>query len=361
MTKKIMLPVIMTLLFAMQAVAQDVPAPKLTPVPTSEKHQQILREAVALHDQGDYDGAISKYQQILAENPDDAAALYEMGFSLSAKGDYRKSQETAYKGAQYQSRFLPGFYVLIGNNFDHLNEHEKAIKVYKAGIKLFPEDGQLYYNLAITYISLQKPDEAKHSLKDAVRFGPNHPSSHLGLSQLYARDNYKIPAILALCRFLTLEARSRRSVAALQSLREMMESGVSQGGDGKNITITLDPSAKTDEGDFNAASLALSLLGATRNLEKNKGKTEMQLLVDKFTVLFEVLSRPDADKKSSGFAWTYYRPYFAELKSRNLVEPFCYYIHQSANSAEVAKWLSQNAERVEQFLNWSQNYPWSTK
>jgi hypothetical protein len=361
MSKKIILLGVVMWLCSMHAVAQDIPAPKLTPVPQSEKHQQMLREAVALHDRGEYDGAISKYQQILSENPDDLLALYEMGFSFFAKGDYRKSMETAYKGAQYQSRFLSGFYVLIGNNFDHLNDHEKALKAYKAGIKLFPEDGQLYYNLAITYISLQKHEEAKQSLKDAVRFGPNHPSSHLGLSQLYARDNYKIPAMLALCRFLTLEARSRRAVAALQTLHEMTESGVSQGADGKNITITINPSAKTDEGDFNGASLALSLLSATRNLEKNKDKTEMQLLVDKFSIVFGVLAETSAEKKSSGFAWNYYRPYFAELKSRNLVEPFCYYIHQSANSAEVSKWLSQNAERVEQFLNWSQNYPWSTK
>lgn len=361
MLKKITLLVVATLLFSLLAVAQDIPAPKLTPVSTAEKHKEIMRAAIALHDRGDYDGAISRYQQVLAENPDDVAALYELGFSLFAKGDYQKSLATAYQGAQYRSRQLSGFYTLIGNNLDHLNDHEKAVKVYKAGLKLFPEDAQLHYNLAITYISLGQTDAAKQSLKEAVRLAPNHPSSHLGLSQLYSRDNYKVPALLALCRFLTLEANSRRSVAALQNLRELLQSGVRQGADGKQITIFMDTSTKTDEGDFNAVTLALSLLGASRNLEQNKGKTEMQLLADGFDTFFAILSETSADKKSSGFAWNYYRPYFVELKRRNLVEPFCYYIYQSSRSAEVSKWLSQNAERVEQFLNWSQNYPWRTK
>ena len=88
-------------------------------------------------------------------------ALYELAFSYSMKKDHRKSLETAYKGAHYKSKHLAGFYLVIGNNLDLLGEPNKAVDVYKAGIKLEPNTSILYFNLAITYTNLKKPDEAK--------------------------------------------------------------------------------------------------------------------------------------------------------------------------------------------------------
>jgi tetratricopeptide (TPR) repeat protein len=356
MFRRINLSVVGLLFFFAQAFAQDIPAPRMTPVASTESHAAIIHDAIALHDQGDYGGAISKYQQVLAENPNDVLALYEMGYSYFAKKDFNKSLETAYKGAQYNSKYLPGFYVLIGNNLDHLKEHEKAIKAYKAGIKLFPDAVQLHYNLAVTYASLNKFEDAKKSFKEAVAAEPNHPSSHLGLSQTYSKDNYKIPAMLALCRFLIVEPNSNRSVTAIQTLKAMAQSGV-KSEDDKKITILMDASAKTDEGDFDAASLALSLMGAARRLEESKNKTQAQLFVDSFDMLFSAMG--NSDKKSAGFAWNYYRPYFVEMQSRKYVEPFCYYIQQTNKSDEVQNWLLKNHAQVEEFLKWSRAYRWS--
>lgn len=349
--------VALLLLTAVPLAAQDIPAPKLKPSPTTDAHRDVIREGVALHEQGDYDGAIRKYQQVLSETPDDAGALYELGFALFAKGDYSKSLEVAMKGAQYESSMLAGFYTLIGNDFDQLKQPDKAIKAYQAGIKRFPDDSQLRFNLAITYISLNKSEDAKKSLKEAVRLDPNHPSSHLGLSQLYEAGGYKIPALLAFARFLVLEPNSRRSLAALRHFRQLMQSGVSVGSD-KQINITLDTSEKKDEGDFSSIGLAMSLLGASRHLEENKNKTDMQLTAEWLDSFFAILAESKEEKKTSGFAWNYYRPYFVEMKRQNLVEPFCYLIHRSSNVPEVQRWLSQNNERVTQFLAWSKNYAW---
>src|SRR5215471_6370194 len=122
-------------LFGVVAAAQDIPAPNRTAIPSTDAHRAIIREGVAFHDQGDFDRAIRKYQEVLAEAPGDTGALYEMAFSLFARGDYQKSLETALTGAQYDSPQLPHFYVLIGNNYDQLKQPEKAVKAYQAGIK----------------------------------------------------------------------------------------------------------------------------------------------------------------------------------------------------------------------------------
>ena len=337
--------------------AQAIPPPKLTPTPTSERHRALLNEAVGLHNQRAFDAAIAKFQQVLQENPNDVTAIYELGYSYFEKGDYMKSLRTAYSGAQYKSEELAGFYLLMGSNLDKLDEPENAIKVYKTGMKLFPNNGLFHFNMAITYLNIERPDEAKKSLKLAAALEPEHPATHLGLGQLYLTGGYKVPAVLALSRFLVLEPDTNRSSAALQTMEGIIRSGIGPPTDSR-ISVVIEPKGKTDEGDFSTVSLSLSMIAASPHLEKNRGKSEMQLAVEDFSTLFAVLAEVTAGKNHSGFAWNHYRPYFIEMQSKNHVEPFCYYTRQTSNNKVIAKWLSENATRVNEFLNWSRNYQW---
>jgi lipopolysaccharide biosynthesis regulator YciM len=319
----------------------------------------LLREAVALHDRGQYDEAIGKYQQILNENPDDVEALYEMGFSYAAKRDYQKSLEIGLKGSQYKSNLLQRFYTMVGNNLDHLGQPEKALKVYREGLKQFPREGQLHYNMAITLLGMKKSDDAKKSLKQALKVTPNHASSHLALSQLWLKENYKIPALLAACRFLMVEPKSQRSPAVSQIVNQIVQGSAQKGKDPNSISVLIDSSPKNDEGDFDPINAAMGLLAASRLIEKNKDKTEAQLFAASLSTLFEIMA--EGAQKSSGFAWEYYRPYFSEMSRRKLTEAFCHYILQSTNSEEANKWLTQNFERARELLDWSKNYQWTSR
>jgi tetratricopeptide (TPR) repeat protein len=356
MSRKILM-IFLSLALLQSAVAQDIPKPTRTAVPTLEKHRAILSQSIALHDRGDYDNAILGYEEILKQNPDDTVAIYEMAYSYSAKKDYRKSLELAYRGAQYSSKQLAAFYVMIGSNLDLLGQADNAVNVYKAGIKLFPENSLMHFNLGVTLIGQNNPLEARKSFREAVVFNPVHPGSHLALGDLYFKGNYPLPALMAMSRFLVLEPKTRRSSAALQVIRDVLGRAATRDPNTGTVRVTLDASVKKDEGDFETLMTALGLVGASRYLEENEKKTEMQIIVDQITTLFAIMSEGD-DKKQSGFAWNYYRPYFIEMSRRKLVEPFCYYIYQSSQSAEVARWLDQNAEKVNEFVAWSQSYRW---
>ena len=357
MAKARTLIAIILLLTSVGVAGQEIKAPTLTPAPQTDKHREMLQDAVRLHDKGNYDGAIAGYLEILKENPDDISALYELGFSYFANREYQKSLDIANKGARYKSHLLAGFYTLMGNDLDHLGQADKAIKVYNEGIKQFPGDVQLHYNLAIALAGAKKADEAKKSFKNALSINPDHPSSHFGLSRLYQEENYKIPALLAACRFLVLEPKTARSATMLKMVDQITQGGVQKGKDPNNISIVIDTGGKTDEGDFNSVTGALSLIAAARYLEKNKGKSEIRLFIDNLSTLLAIMS--ESKQKGSGFAWDYYRPYFCEIGNRKFVEPFCYYISQSAQSEEVERWLTLNSERVREFLAWSKGYQWT--
>ena len=355
MTRKLFLLLVAGLLFPATGLSQGIPEPRLTPAAELDKHRDLMREAIAFDERRDFDPAIPRLQQILQENPGDVRAIYQLSYSHFGKEEYEKSLAVAYSGARYKSPHLSAFYLLIGNNLNRLEEYELAIRVYKQGKKSFPTDVQFPMNLAITFLNFGKPEEARKCLKESAALDPNYASSHLGLGQLYFSSGYKVQAVLALCRFLVLEPDSSRSAAALKTMQGIIQTGIGPAEESK-IGIVIDATMRTDEGDFNAGNLALSMLAASPYLEKNKGKSEMTLTVENFSTLFAVLS--EGKKNQSGFAWNYYRPYFVEMKNRNYVEAFCNYIYHSGGSAEASNWVVQNGEKVSEFLNWSKSYQW---
>ena len=88
--------------------AQD--APTREPAVVTAEEESILRAGIDLHDKGQYDDAIAKYQQVLAKSPANVTALFEMAFSYMAKKDYDHALESARKGAEFKSDLLPMFY-----------------------------------------------------------------------------------------------------------------------------------------------------------------------------------------------------------------------------------------------------------
>jgi tetratricopeptide (TPR) repeat protein len=342
------------------AAAQQLPDPKLTPQPSTDSQTAAIREGVALHDRGDYDGAIRKYEGVLAENPSNVLALYEMSYSYSAKRDYNKSIELATRGAQYQSDQLAGFYVLIGNDLDILGQTDKAIEVYKRGLKLFPSNGALHFNLGVAYKNAGRLDDAKKSLKTSLTINPQHPGSNLLLAALFYNMGYRTPALLAAARFLALEPKGERAATALKIVREVLGGGATPGSKPNEITINVDMNAKKDEGDFAGIDMFLGLAAAVDMSDKDKGKpkTEAERLVGQFDSLITMIGEQEAKRKQTTFVFQYYVPYFEEMKRRGLVEAFVYNALQSTGLPGVREWIDANSGHVMQFLLWNKNYQW---
>jgi outer membrane protein assembly factor BamD (BamD/ComL family) len=356
---KTLTPVILLVLFCVSsAIAQDLKPPTLTPAPGTESQKRLINEGIVLHDRGDYDGAVAKYEEVLKENPDNDWALYEIGYSYQMKKDYRKSLEYAYKGAQYKSERLSQFYVLIGNDLDELGEGKKSVEVYEKGIKLRPDNFLLYYNLAITQSKLKNVEEIRKNLKKALYLNPNHASSHAALAQFFAAMRYKVPALFAAMRFLVIEPESPRTARVYKIFSDTLSGGATAGKNPNEINIFVDMGGKKDEGDFGSLDLILGIVGAANMTEEKKNKSEIERLVDRLDSFFAIVSEGDPKGDKAKFTYRYYIPYFIELKNKKYVEPFAYYISQSTDLKGVPEWLAANQSRVNEFLTWSRNYQW---
>lgn len=346
------------LLLALTAAGQKLKPPKLVPTPSTESQEQLIREGIELHDKGDYDGAINRYEEVLRESPSNVQALYEMSFSYYAKKDYQKSIDVGYRAAQFKSDLLEAVYVQLGTCFDDQGNPQKAVETYKAGLKLARSSSLLEYNLAVTYLHTRQLEDARAAVKKAAALDPNHASSHLLLSTLFDKGSYKIPSLLAAWRFLILEPASQRAEVVLELINKLMQAGVSPGKDGNNIRLILETGQKKDEGDFRSIDLFMGLMRAANYAEKNKDKSEMQLLVANFNSLFSILSESTTKADRSKFTWKYYVPYFVEMKQQGHTEAFIYYVNQRGTIAGVDEWLKQHPNKVADFLAWSRSYRW---
>jgi tetratricopeptide (TPR) repeat protein len=347
------------MLLGITAVARaSLDDPKLVPAPSTESQEALIKEGVALHEKGDYNAAIKKYEQVLAENPSNVGAMYELSYTLEAKKDYQKSLETARKGVQYRSELLDQFYLVIGNDLDDMGQPDKALAAYREGVSVAPRNFLLHYNIALVYERQKKPDEARKAVKTAAILNPKHASSQLLLAVDFSKSNFRIPSLLAAGRFLILEPNTARSGSALDIVQQALRAGVGPGSQPGNISILFDPNSRKEEGDFTSIDMVLSISRAGSSMDKDKKKTEAEIQVDQWSILIGVLTGAQANKKAPEFVLTYYAPYFSELKKRGFVEPFVYHILQKSRIAGVSEWLAAHQAAVKEFLAWSDGYQW---
>lgn len=330
--------------------------------------EKLVNEGVAYHDKGDYDDAISKYNQALELDKDNLLALAEKSFTLNSLRKYEESIEICKKAIEKHpnDNSLKNVYVTYGNDLDELKKTDEAFAIFDEGLKVFPEYYQLHFNKGITYSSIRKYDEAILSFQQAILINPKHASSNNAIARLEKMNGRKIPAILSFCRFLVTEPQSARAEENLNSLKELMSANVKKTGE-KSITVTIDPKMLSDntkkekikDNDFSTTELISTMDIALDFDEKNINKTEVQNFIRKFETICASMS--EMKKKNFGFYWDVYAPYFIEMKKNNLIEPFGYIVYASSETKELNDWLETNQKELDRFYDWSKNYNWKKK
>ena len=129
---------------------------------------KLLEEGVALHDKGQYQEAIKKYDEALKILPNNSNLLYEKAYSIYAMGnsaEAKKVLEKLFKKANAED-YLPSAFLFYANLLDDGGEPFKALEVYDKGIDLANDDDygnlqMLHYNKALTISRLSDENKAK--------------------------------------------------------------------------------------------------------------------------------------------------------------------------------------------------------
>lgn len=303
----------------------------------------LIAEGVRLHDAGKYDEAIEKYRAALAVEPGNLEAIYEIGFAYFASGDYQRCLDELEPFLERSGRYKPLYYASLGNCSDMAGKPKKAMRWYEKGLGEFPNDAVLAFNAGVTQMKLEEWGEARRLLKLAISSNPLHRSAHLNLSLAFAAGGYRIPAILALLRFLSLETEGPRAEEAAGRLLALLGAGVTKTGESE-YTIQFDADLPKDEGDYAAAELVRSLGGAVVETIEWDGKAEGDKIFYRLDSLLASIDEDKGGKKD--FARETYLPFVHELREAGLFEAFAYRFLAPVGPPDMKEWLDRNPTKL---------------
>lgn len=315
----------------------------------STEIENLILKGIEFHDNGEYKKAIEIYQKALSIDPNSSLANTEIAISYYYDKDYKNAEIYSKKAIDLGKDNLIIAYITYGNSLDIQGQTKKAIKCYKKAMRDY-DHYLLYYNYAIACFNSGKTDEAYDAVIKAINNNNSHASSHLLLSEIMIKKGSRIKAMLPLYFFLLLEPNSERSAMQYQTLINLFNYGVSKTSDSDtsiNINVFL-PNIKDEE--FASVEVMISMIIASNSIEKNKGKSDLELFAQNNESLFNMIGELKND--NSGFWWDFYVSFFCDMTNKNLTKPFSYYI--SLSEGEKAKeWLESNNEEFEKLKNWA--------
>ncbi|WBO85483.1 tetratricopeptide repeat protein [Hymenobacter yonginensis] len=328
--------------------------------------QELVQQGVALHDQGKYDEAVLPYKEALKQDPANITARYELAMTYNTQDRNAEAVALCKEILKQEPKPDASFYSTYGNALDGLKKPKDAAKIYQEGLKRYPNDGPLYFNLGITQAKgLDQPAEAIASMQQSVRCRPEHANSHSALATLTAMQGNRIAALLETLRLLQLEPTGPRAAASLARLDRLVGQGVKQTGDNSiSINMSADVlkqvnSKKSQPDNFSQADMLLTMATALDFDEKNKSKAPTERLVEKLSSLCQGLAEGKPEQQE-GFVWQYYVPYFVAMEKQGHLPALAYTVQASRAEAtpDVKAWLSAHPTQVQALQEWSRTYIW---
>lgn len=322
----------------------------------------LMREGMELRHSGKMESALKLYHQALEIDPENANVLYELCISYFQLGDYDNSIEYGERGAELDSELRSQFYSAIGSCYDNMGQPEKAVAMYKKGIATDPAAPMLRYNLALTLANKGDLAGAEKAIKDELLVNPEHASSHMLLSILYAERNERVPALLGTVRFLMLEPEGPRSEEALRRLKDLLTTGVKQPKKDANgrgdINILLDMGEST-EGDFKGIDMMLGILTAGTLID-SVPTSEFRNMQKMLRMTLGLIGEKKKGESGKGFAAEYYVPYFAAVHDSGKTDILVRTVLMSHDDPEAQAWLNEveNMKAVQDFIEWSRKFAW---
>ncbi|UUC44041.1 tetratricopeptide repeat protein [Flavobacterium cerinum] len=313
----------------------------------NEQARAKAKEAIKLMDNGEIDKSITLLEECQKIDPKDFIYSYEIAYAHMQKKDYEKAIAILNKTKKYQN-INSQVYQMSGNCYSYLNQPEKAIKEYDAGLKIFPNSGNLHLEKGNVFLIQKKYDEAYSNYIKGVESDPMYSSNYYRLAQLLSDSNQKLSGLIYGEIFMNLERTTKRTLEVSKLLYKTYQDA---------ITITND-STKID---------FCQIIITTNELENGKfkmpfcgifGKNFMLAMTNEKEINLKSLA-----KMRSAFLQYYFKEdykdypnvlfdYHKKLQDHNLMESYTYYLLQMGNPEEFKKWQEQNQKQFQTFKDW---------
>lgn len=169
----------------------------------SAENQGLYDRATAASARKDTAGAISLFEQVVANDPQDFVAWAELGTLYFKDEKFPKAEDAYLRALQAKPDFLLAM-LNLGKLQLAQKKYDIAVDVLTKAVTLDPKSADAQQYLGEAYLGLKKGSKALGPLNEALRLDPNGKADiHLRLAALYNAAGMKDKAALEYEQFLT--------------------------------------------------------------------------------------------------------------------------------------------------------------
>ena len=139
-----------------------------------------LREAINLHQQGEFQSAAETYRKVLAIQPGLAEVQCNLGSALKAAGEPTQAK-AAFERAVALAPNLTSAHFNLGNLYREQRGWEAAASCYRRALAAEPKFAQAHNNLGAVLLEMGKREDAIHCFRRAVELKQPFPSAYVNL------------------------------------------------------------------------------------------------------------------------------------------------------------------------------------
>lgn len=194
--KRIALAVLFLSLFIGCAKAQRLPS-QADPVCEEEADEAIQS--------GDYESGIRLHLELLKRAPENALAMYHLGYAYGMAGDHGKEAESYEKAIALGYGEDADLYYNLGMAYGELDSTSKAIAAFRKALQIDPENADIRVGLGLAYRSDTDFSAAEEEFRRAIELMPEHIEARLNLAVLYADTGHLTKAREQLKKILQIE------------------------------------------------------------------------------------------------------------------------------------------------------------
>jgi hypothetical protein len=330
-------------------------------VANDQKALTLAKQAIDLADKrGAYTDALQLLVQAKKLDPRNVNFAYETAYVYYQQKKYDLAIKELKPLVNGKKAPDARFYQLLGNAYDLNKQTDKAISVYKSGIKRFPEAGQLYLELGGIAYQSGNNDGAVDYWEQGIQNAPTFASNYYWAGKLYCMSSEKIWGIFYCELFLLLEPNSARTVEISTLLYKTY-----------NSAVVVNPNSSWQNWVcFSERARMYTMLGAAEQgevtpfqvaLDETLTKSLLPEMKSKnISALYQLRDRFIEQWEPSSFNSQYPNLLFdwwKQVKAAGHLEAYSYWVFKNGNPEEFQEWQKKNDYAYSRFLQWYQSHP----
>lgn len=250
----------------------------------------------------------------------------------------------------------PQIFRLLGRAYKRLTEYDKAIDIYKQGIKQFPNAGVLFHEIGIIQYRKKAYNKSMDSWESGIKADPNFASNYYSLAKLLSYSNETIWAVLYGEIFMNLEPSTERSEEMSKILYNTYKKSIHLNQSGSSVQFTQKEIKKLSKSKKEKVPFQFAFgVSMVNSITEKLSSIETLDLASLNTLRQNFISGWYKDKQNKQYPNTLF-DFQKLLIDKGYSDSYNYWMFMHANKEEFKLWVDTHENEFSEFVEWFKSH-----